>query len=1028
MSLAGFSVSRPVLTTMVTLMVMLIGVASLRQIRIDLLPAIERPTLSVTTNYEGADPEVVERLVTQTMEEILATVPGVTEMVSSSSEGRSDIDLTFVWGTNIDVAAQDVRAQIEQELNELPDEIERPQVRKFNISNFPVVVLGISSDIDPVELNDLVENQLANRFTRIAGVAQLDMWGGYAREVRIELLPDRVRALGLSLNGILDAIRAANVDLPAGTIDEARLEVTLRAPSEFTSLDDIGGTVITVRDGAAISLNQVAEVRETYERQNRLVRVNGKRGVRAAIRKEPHANTVEVAQRILDEIDAINRDMPFISVVPVINQGNFIERSIDNVAQSVLYGGALAVIILLFFLRNLRSTLVIGLAIPISILATFSLIYAGGLTLNLMTLGGLALGVGMMVDNSIVVLENIFRRRDEANEDIGTAAVTGSGEVAGAVIASTITTLVIFLPLVFVRGVSGMLFQELALVVVLSLIASLIVALGLVPMLADKLLRQPRIQPGTRSWTHRLALKAGGIFDYLDRAYRDLLHVVLRWRLVTIALTAVVLGASLFLAPHIGSEFMPPSDEGEVRISGEMESGMRLDLADELARRQEAIVFAALPEAISSVATVMASGRGGNAAARSEIQISLGPSSARDRSNTEIADDLRQRLEGQIPGVTVRTRAPQGQFLLERLLGGDEGLEIEIRGFDLSILGLLSQQVEAVIADIPGITDVESNSEEGVPQQRIVVDRNKVADVGLTVREVAEALEIAVAGRSAGDYRPQGYSYRMLVQLKDVETMALDDILDQTLATPSGEQVAMRNLVTTVPGQGPAVINRKDQQRTITVEANVSGRDLGSVARDVQDRLATIPARTGYEMLVTGAYEEQQESFRELIISFLLALVLVYMVLASQYESLRDPLVVMFSVPVAAIGVLVTLFLTGSTFNVQSAIGCIMLGGIVVNNAILLVDQAGQLRTQGMATAAAVAEAGRRRLRPILMTTLTTILGLLPLALGIGEGADAQAPLARAVVGGLIASTLITLLLIPVIYTLFHPERRPVLD
>lgn len=1020
MSLAGFSVARPVLTTMVTLIVVLLGLVSLRELRIDLLPEIERPSISVSTNYEGADPEVVERLVTQMLEEILATVPGVIEMTSSSSEGRSDIDLTFSWGTDIDVAAQDVRARLEEELNELPDEIERPQVRKFNIANFPVVLLGIASDIDPVDLNDVAENQIRDRFARIEGVAQIDLWGGYAREVRIALLPERVRALGLSLDGILDAIRDTNVDLPAGSIDQARLEVTLRAPSEFQDLDDIRGTILTVRDGAAVTLAQVAEVYETHERENRIVRINGERGLRVAVRKESHANTVEVSQRILAEIEAVNRDMPFLKVVPVLNQGNFIERSIANVARSVLYGGALAVLVLLFFLRNLRSTVVIALAIPISILATLALVYGGGLTLNLMTLGGLALGVGMMVDNSIVVLENIFRRRDEEGEDILTAAVGGTREVAGAILASTITTLVIFLPLVFVQGVSGLLFQELALVVVFSLIASLIVALSLVPMLAGKLLRQPA--DGPPRWSDRLAAAAGGALAGLETAYRDLLGGALRHRGLTISATVLILGATLLLIPRIGSEFMPPSDEGEVRVNGEMEAGMRLDLADDLARSMERIVFAALPEAVSSVTTVTASGRGGNATTRSEIQVNLGPSTRRSRSNSEIADDLRQRLDGHIPGMTIRTRAPQGQFLLERLLGGDEGLKVEIRGFDLALLDALTRQAMDLIKDIPGIVDLEADNEQGIPQERIVIDRAKVADVGLTVREVAEALETAVAGRSAGDYRPEGFSYRMLVQLKDVERLDLEEILDQTLITPDGDQVALRNLVSTGPGQGPAVIQRKDQQRTVTIDANISGRDIGSVASDVQQALATIPARDGYELRVTGAFEEQQESFRELAISFILALVLVYMVLASQYESLRDPLVVMFSVPVAAIGVLTTLYITRSTFNVQSAIGCIMLGGIVVNNAILLVDQAGQLRHQGMATLAAVSEAGRRRLRPILMTTVTTILGLLPLALGIGEGADAQAPLARAVVGGLTASTLITLVLIPVVYTFFHRD------
>ncbi|HEM46821.1 MAG TPA: efflux RND transporter permease subunit, partial [Alphaproteobacteria bacterium] len=432
----------------------------------------------------------------------------------------------------------------------------------------------------------------------------------------------------------------------------------------------------------------------------------------------------------------------------------------------------------------------------------------------------------------------------------------------------------------------------------------------------------------------------------------------------------------------------------------------------------------AVPETVSSVVSVITSGTRGSAKARGEIRLSLGPAIGRARSNTEIADELRALLEREgVPGMKIRVRAPQGQFLLERLLASAEAVTVEVRGFDLDTLDLLARQVAEGIGDVAGVTDVDLSREAGIPQQEIHVDRQKAADLGLSARDVVEVIETAVAGSKAGEYRVAGNSYRILVQLADAEKRSLDEILDLALRTPSGDLVALRNVVETKAGHGPVTIQRKDQQRLVTVTANVAGRDLGSVAGDVQARLDQIPRPVGYDLLIAGNYEEQQEAFEELTISLLLALVLVYMVLASQYESLRDPLVVMLSVPLAAIGVLLTLFLTGTTLNLQSAIGCIMLGGIVVNNAILLVDQAGRLRRSGMDTHAALAEAGRRRLRPVLMTTFTTILALLPLALGIGEGADAQAPLARVVLGGLSASTLITLVLVPVGYSLMHGAR-----
>ena len=1023
MNLPRFAVQRPIFATMVALLVVVLGVFGLMRLRIDMLPSVEVPTVSVSTSYEGADPEVVERLVTQIVEEIINTVPGVTELSSESSEGRSRIRAAFAWGTDLDVAATEIRARLEEELSELPEGIEPPQIRKFDIASFPVVLLGVSGDMDPIALTDIVERQVRYRFARLPGVAQVDLWGGYDRELRIELLPDRMRALGLSPGAVIDAIRDANLDLPAGSISQGRFDVVLRAPAELASLDEIRALVLEVRDGAAITLDQVARVLDTNVKLERLVRVDGEQGIRVAIRKEADANTVEVARRILDEIEASNRALPAIDIVPVLNQGNFIERSIANVARSVLYGGALAVLVLLFFLRSVRSTVVIAVAIPLSILATMVLVYAGGLTLNLMTLGGLALGVGMMVDSSIVVLENTFRRRDEEGEDAPTAAVRGAGEVAGAIVASTITTLVIFLPLVFVEGVSGLLFRELALVVVYALVASLVVALTLVPMLASRLLR--RREPGRPdSLGRRLVATADRGFHALETVYRDLLERALHHRLLTVGVSLALLAASLLLWPRIGSEFLPPSDEGEVRVSGEFEPGTRLDVADRQARVMERIVFDAVPESVSTVTSVSASGQRGDAAAEADIRLNIGPVGARERSNEAVAEDLRQRLEGRIPGMDLRVRAPQGQFLLERLLGGDQGVEVEIRGYDFRVLGRLAAAVREIALTLPGVTDVDDDIEDGIPQEHLRIDRAKAADLGLSVRDVAEALEGAVAGRLAGDYRPEGRSIPIRVQLAGVEELPLALILDQTLTTPEGERVALRNLVTTAPGRGPAQIVRKDQQRAVTLELNIEGTDPGGVATALEARLAEIPTPIGYDLRVGGSYEEQQEAARELGLSFLLALLLVYMVLACQYESLRDPLVVMFSVPVAAIGVLVTLYATRSTMNLQSGIGCIMLGGIVVNNAILLVDQAARLGREGMETAAAVAEAGRRRLRPILMTTATTILGLLPLAFGIGEGADAQAPLARAVVGGLTASTLITLVLIPAIYSLMHPRHR----
>ncbi len=1025
MNLPDFSVRRPVFTSMVTLIVIILGLSSFTRLQIDMLPSIEMPTVSIRTGYEGASPVVMERLVTQIIEEIVATVPGVEELTSESSEGSSRVSVRFNWGTDIDTAAIDVQAQLEDEINELPDDVDRPRVSKFDVASFPVVIMGISSPMDPVELTSLIEKQLRFRLARIPGVAQVDTWGQYNREIRIELDPAKINALGIPINDIINAPRNANLDLPAGNINQGNYEVTLRAPAEYVNLEQIRDTVIAKQDGGFITLGQIATIEDTYEKRNRITRLDGNAGLNIAIRKQPSANTVDVAAGVLKEIEKINHDFPQLHVVPVTDQGNFIERSIQNVAQSVLYGGGLAVLVLLFFLRNIRSTLVITVAIPISVIATFAMIFFGGFTINLMSLGGLALGVGMMVDSSVVVLENIFRRCQEHKENAIVASTKGASEVGGAILASTLTTLVIFVPLAFVQGVSGQLFRELGFTVMFSLTCSLLVALSLVPMLAAKMLKGSAVE-------QNLDTKAPGTFlisiaaftEKLNSSYAGMLQYALRHRGLVIFVSFILLAASLILFPFIGSEFLPPSDEGEVRIVGEMEVGTRIDLLDRQTRIIEDIVFPAVPEMVSSITRVGTGWRNRNP--NGEIRLSLTPAKQRLRSNTEIAAELRRLLARKVPGMKIRVRAPQGQFILERILGGDQGLTVEVRGFDLATLDMLAERAGSAIEPIDGITDVEISRSTGIPQQDILINREKVADLGLTPRDVSKTLETALAGAKVGEFRSEGESSRILVQLKDAENLALHEILGLFLSTPNGERVTLSNLVNTQESRGPAVVERKDQQRIISVRANIADRDLSSVAEDVQAALKNIVTPEGYELLISGNIEEQKKATRELTTSLLLALILVFMVLACQYESFRDPLIVMISVPLAIIGVLVTLFVTNTTLNLQSYIGCIMLGGIVVNNAILLVDQASRLRKRGYSVKDAVTESGRRRLRPILMTTTTTVLALIPLALGIGEGADAQAPLARAVVGGLTASTMITLILIPVVFSLVHSDKKQV--
>ena len=1022
MNLPRFAVHRPVLTIMLCLIVIILGSVSFRRLPIDLMPDITYPTLSITTEYENASPEEVEELISRLIEEAMSAVPGVEEVTSVSAEGRSNVRVTFAWGTNLDAAANDIRDRLDRIIPRLPEDAERPRLRKFDLASFPILILGAASNLDPIQMRDIIDNQVKYRIERIPGVASLDVHGGLNREIHVNLNAEKLKALGLPIDQVLNRIEEQNINLPAGSIEQGQMDITIRTPGVYTNLDQLRNTVVAIREKAPIQLNEIATVEDAWEKVTQIVRVNGRPGIRLAVNKQSGKNTVEVATEVLKEIKRINADIPQLHITPIIDTSDYIKRSITNVGTTIVYGGALAVLVLLLFLRNIPSTAIITTTIPISIIATFTLMYFGGFTLNLMTLGGLALGVGMLVDNAIVVLENIHRLR-ESGEEPEAAAIEGSKEVMAAVIASTITTLVVFLPLIFVRGMAGIMFKQLSYVVSFSLACSLTVALTLVPMLASRVRRSVvPVGGGKQTRQQRLFQIVAGFFGRLEQRYGNLLSFALNHRMAVLSAAGLLLVASLLLIPLVGVELMPSLDESEVIVNAEMAMGTKLEVLGDTFQKIEGIVKKEVPEIKNTVAYIGGSSwraRGSNAG---EMRIALKPVTERKRSSEQIAAALRRKLTF-LPGVTVRTRAGQGLFLLR--IGTSEGdkVELEVRGHDFEISDALARRVQQVVENVEGITDVKISRETGMPEELILVDRHKAADMKLTILRIAKMLQTALTGTAASYFREAGNEYMIRVKLAEMDKKDLQEILDLSLTNADGEPVILRNVVNAQPRKGPVLIQRKDQERVVYVSANISGRDMGSVLADIQKGLRNIPIPKDFGIVFGGDYEEQQRAFRELMMSFVLALVLVYMVMASLYESLRYPLVVMFSVPLAGIGVIVMLFLTHTTFNVQSFIGCIMLGGIAVNNAILLVDHINLLRRRDqMPLRAAIEEAGRRRLRPILMTATTTILAMTPLALGIGEGGEAQAPMARAIIGGLLSSSLITLVVIPTVYALF--ERR----
>jgi HAE1 family hydrophobic/amphiphilic exporter-1 len=1024
MSIAQGPVHRPILTTVIFFVVIILGIVSFHRLSIDLMPEITYPTISVVTTYGNVGPQEIEESITRPIEEALAAVQGVEEITSSSSEGQSQVRVAFTWGTDLDVAANDIRDRIDRVLGRLPEDITRPMIRKFDLSAFPIMFLSASGNLNPLDLRRIVEDQVKYRLERVPGVASVDIRGGLNREIHVNLRSDQLKALGISTNAVIAALQNENRNVPAGLYDKGNLEVLVRTQGEYRNLDEIRNTVITTRAGAPIRISDVANVEDSWEEIRQIVRIDGKSGLRISISKQSGANTVNVAEGVRAEMASINRDIPQLKLVPIVDTSVYIKNSISNMGNAVLIGGLLAIFILFLFLRNVASTLIISTAIPISIIATFGLMYFSGFTLNIITFGGLALGIGMLVDNAIVVLENIYRHRESGEDNIKSALI-GTSEVWSAIMASTLTTIVVFFPVVFIRGMSGIMFRQMAMVVSFSLLCSLVVALTLIPMLASRFMRfQPAEHYRNENRLHRIYAFSEETFRRVEQRYSSLLQLALS-RKKTVLISAVVLFAvSIATVRLIGVELMPATDEGEVRVNIEMAVGTKLEIMDQTTRAVEDIVRAQVPEAVSIMSNIGGGGWGAAGGHTAEVRVTLVPINKRHRSSERIANDLRRALAG-LPGVTIRTRAGQGLFVLRMGAQTESGVDIEIRGYDLATAQALAQRVNDVVAKIPGITDTQISREEGNPEQIIRINREKAADLGLGVSRIGDALQTAIGGTLASYFREGGKQYNILVRLSEKDRKSLDSILDLTVVNSRGEPVILRNVVDAVQEEGPVRIERKDQERIITIEANYTGRDMGSVIRDIRRELRTVPVPKDFVILFGGDYEEQQKAFRELLFGFILAIVLVYLVMAGQFESWRDPFVVLFSIPMALIGITVTMLLTGTIFSLQAFIGCIMLAGIVVNTAILLVDYTNQLRRyHGMGLVEAIRLSGSRRLRPILMTTLTTVLGLLPLAIGLGEGGETQAPLARVVIGGLLSSTLITLVLVPVVYAIFEQRLR----
>lgn len=1018
MNLPNFSVSRPVTILMLFIGLILIGLISYQNLGLDLLPDLSFPMSAIIVSYSGVAPQEIENMITIPLEEAVATIRGVKNINSYSREGSSVVLMEFNWGTDMDVSALNIREKIDQVKGFLPDDASDPIVIKFDPSLMPILVLGMDSEEKDLEkLQEYAEDIIKPRLERLEEVASVSINGGLDREILVSIDNEKLRSSQLSFSQVTAALAGENVNLPAGTLKEGTINFLIRTLGRFESIQDIEKILISNIRGNKIYLGDIAKVEDTFKERNSITYVNGKPGIMMSLQKESGKNTVTVAKRIFKELEAIQKLLPDdISITPVFDSSDFIKKTISQVGWVALYGAVLAVFVLLFFLGNLSSTLIISFAIPISLIFTFSLLYFSNLTLNMMTLGGLALGIGMMVDNSIVVLENIFRYR-ELGTDIKKSACLGASEVGPAISASTFTTIAVFLPIVYVQGIASELFRPMGYTITFSLLTSLLVALTLVPMLSSKILRfkvKDNSQSVSKENLVKNSLKQGGrIFNFTREEYVRLITWSLRHRGIVFILAVIIFVGSIMLVPFVGTEFIPSSDQGQFNINITLPTGTNLETTREVVREVEKII-SEIPE-IKSMLTTAGEGSGGmgfstEGGNSGTIMINLVDQNKRERNMAQIINELRQKI-GTYPDAQIKFSEQGFSF------SSGSDLEVKISGDSLDELENIANRILILLAEVEGVYDLKSSVEDVRPELHVNIDREKANLYGLTTAQIASTVHDALLGRVVSIYQEKGKQIDIRIRLEEEDRNSIEEVENILISSSAGLQIPLKEIAEVTVDSGPKGIDRKNQQRVVNVSANISDRFLSKVIQDAQQQLDKLVLPEDYHYEFVGENREMQESFKELALALALSIILVYMIIAAQFESLLMPLAVMFSVPFSLIGVILALLLADKSLNVLSFIGIIMLVGIVVNNSIVLIDYINKLRQKGMERKEAIILGGKTRLRPILMTMFTTVLALVPMALGVGEGSELRAPMAITIIGGLTSSTFLSLIIVPIFYT-----------
>jgi CzcA family heavy metal efflux pump len=1034
MWLTRLALRYPISTLMGAIAVFVLGLVSFLQLPIDMLPNIQIPVVSVITYYNGAAPADMEQSVTVPIERAVSSTNDVNYVQSRTREGVCQVFVYFNWDANTDVGLVDVIQKINRTFSLLPPGVSQPIALRFDISNIPVCTIVLSSDMDERDLYDLAYNVIEPQIEHLNGVASAAVTGGKIREIHVILDRNKIEALNLPLQDVTNAVAQSNLIIPSGDLKTGVFDYSLTTESQYNVVQPMENMVVKVINGIPIRIKDIGRVEDSYQEQTEVVRVNGKHGVILRILKSPDANTVDVVDEVVKELPKLQGVPPSVKASLAFDQSQYIRDSISGLQQEALMGALLATIVILLFLRNARSALVIFVAIPLSILVTFIYFRFSATTLNIMTLGGLALGVGRLVDDSIVELENITRHYNlmaGANISRIQATLDAALEVAGPIFISTLTTVIVFLPVVFLTGVAKLLFLPLVLTITVALFGSFFVSRTVTPLLCYRIIQpEEEIDPNSQKFLDRLKLSSKNFFEKVDSTYQQIIGFALKHKRNVIAGVLGFAVLSFFLFRLVGTEFFPDQDESQFSVSVKLPVGTRIEETEKYVAKVENTIRENVPEVKTIISDIgIPSQKSGNLFSQNpgtyaaNISVQLVEPTKRSRSEAQIINALRPKLLA-MPGARMYI-TPGGfmHFLLN--FGSAAPIDVEIMGFDIPTATRLAREVYNIVRSTPGAVDVQISQDPNLPQLKVVVDRDKAGALGVSVADVANTVATAIDGTVASQYEdPQnGNSYNILVRLNESDRNRIDDIQRLAVNSSSGQLVTLGNIATVVMSNSPVEIDRKYQQRIIDITANVAGRDLGSVSADIQKKLNKLVVPTGFQIVQSGNIEQQNSTFKSLGLALILAIIMVYMVMASQFQSLIDPFIIMFTIPLGMAGVVWALFLTNTTLSVTSFEGVIVMVGIVVSNGILLIDYINRLRRRGMELHEAVITGGRTRLRPILMTSLATVFGLIPMALGMG-GDRSQAPLAIAVIGGLTASTFLTLIFVPTLYTVFEEKFK----